>query len=101
VTTPRLAGHPAASQQAIVDAALLMLRQMGLPPDDLVTVARAYAGHTDRGSDAGATTTYVRATVSEYLPGTGNRFSCAGSYGSGISLTPSTAQRPPRHSSVL
>ena len=29
------------------------------------TVARAYAGHTDRASDAGATTTYVRATVSE------------------------------------
>jgi integrase/recombinase XerC len=28
-------------------------------------VARAYAGHTDRGSDAGATTTYVRATPSE------------------------------------
>ena len=28
-------------------------------------VARAYAGHTDRGSDAGATTTSVRATVSE------------------------------------
>jgi hypothetical protein len=28
-------------------------------------VARAYAGHTDRGSDAGATTTYVRATLSE------------------------------------
>jgi hypothetical protein len=28
-------------------------------------IARAYAGHTDRGSDAGATTTYVRATVSE------------------------------------
>jgi hypothetical protein len=27
-------------------------------------VARAYAGHTDRGSDAGATTTYVRATPS-------------------------------------
>jgi integrase/recombinase XerC len=27
--------------------------------------ARAYAGHTDRGSDAGATTTYVRATSSE------------------------------------
>jgi len=25
VTTPHLAGHPAASQQAIVDAALLML----------------------------------------------------------------------------
>jgi integrase/recombinase XerC len=38
VTTPRLAGHPAASQQAIVDAALLMLRQMGLSPDDLATV---------------------------------------------------------------
>jgi len=38
VTTPRLAGHPAASQQAIIDAALLMLRQMGLSPDDLVTV---------------------------------------------------------------
>lgn len=36
-----------------------------------------------------------------YLPGTGNWLSCAGSYGSGISLTPSTAQRPPRHSSVL
>ncbi len=28
-------------------------------------VASAYAGHTDRGSDAGATTTYVRATPSE------------------------------------
>src|SRR5579859_7325245 len=28
-------------------------------------VARAYPGHTDRGSDAGATTTYVRATPSE------------------------------------
>jgi hypothetical protein len=38
VTTPRLAGLPAASQQAIVDAALLMLRQLGLSPDDLVTV---------------------------------------------------------------
>jgi len=37
VTTPHLAGHPAASQQAIVDAALLMLRQMGLSPADLVT----------------------------------------------------------------
>ena len=37
MTTPHLAGHPAASQQAIVDAALLMLRQMGLSPDDLVT----------------------------------------------------------------
>jgi hypothetical protein len=32
VTTPHLTGHPAASQQAIVDAALLMLRQMGLSP---------------------------------------------------------------------
>ena len=40
MTTPRLAGHPAASQQAIVDAALLMLRQMGLSPDDLVTVPK-------------------------------------------------------------
>ena len=38
MTTPRLAGHPAASQQAIVDAALLMLQQMGLSPGDLVTV---------------------------------------------------------------
>jgi integrase len=28
-------------------------------------VARAYVGHTDRGGDAGATTTYVRATLSE------------------------------------
>jgi integrase/recombinase XerC len=28
-------------------------------------VARAYAGHTDSGSDVGATTTYVRATVPE------------------------------------
>jgi hypothetical protein len=27
--------------------------------------------------------------------------SCAGGYGSGVSLTPRTAQRPPRHSSVL
>ena len=42
MTTPPLAGHPAASQQAIVDAALLMLRQMGLPPDDLA------AGPEDR-----------------------------------------------------
>jgi hypothetical protein len=32
VTTPHLAGHPTASQQAIVDAALLMLRQVGLSP---------------------------------------------------------------------
>jgi hypothetical protein len=32
VTTQLLAGHPAASQQAIVDAALLMLQQMGLSP---------------------------------------------------------------------
>jgi site-specific recombinase XerD len=36
VTTP----HPAASQQAIVDAALLMLQQMGLSPDDLVTAPK-------------------------------------------------------------
>jgi len=28
-------------------------------------VARAYAGHTDRGNDTGATTTYVRGTPSE------------------------------------
>jgi hypothetical protein len=28
-------------------------------------VARAYAGHTDSGSDTGATTTYIRATPSE------------------------------------
>jgi hypothetical protein len=28
-------------------------------------VARAYAGHTDSAGDAGATSTYVRATVSE------------------------------------
>ena len=27
--------------------------------------ARAYAGHTDGGSDAGATSTYVRASLSE------------------------------------
>jgi len=40
VTTPHPAEHPAASQQAIVDAALLMLRQMGLSPDDLVTAPR-------------------------------------------------------------
>jgi integrase/recombinase XerC len=40
VTTPHLAGHPAASQQAIVDAALLMLHQMGLSPGDLVTAPR-------------------------------------------------------------
>ena len=40
MTTPHLAGHPAASQQAIVDAALLMLRQMGLSPGDLVTAPR-------------------------------------------------------------
>jgi hypothetical protein len=40
VTTPHLAGHPAASQQAIVDAALLMLQQMGLSPGDLMTAPR-------------------------------------------------------------
>ena len=40
MTIPHLAGHPAASQQAIVDAALLMLRQMGLSPGDLVTAPR-------------------------------------------------------------
>ena len=28
-------------------------------------VAKAYAGHTDTGSDAGATATYVRATTHE------------------------------------
>ena len=28
-------------------------------------VAKAYAGHTDTGSDAGATATYVRATSQE------------------------------------
>ena len=31
-------------------------------------VARAYAGHTDPGSDAGATTTYVRATPTRSPP---------------------------------
>jgi integrase/recombinase XerC len=38
VTTPHLAEHP--SQQAIVDAALLMLQQMGLSPADLVTAPK-------------------------------------------------------------
>ena len=42
MTTPHLAGHPAASQQAIVEAARLMLAQMGLSPGDLV------AGPQDR-----------------------------------------------------
>jgi integrase/recombinase XerC len=28
-------------------------------------VARAYAGHTDSGSEAGATATYVRASLAE------------------------------------
>jgi integrase/recombinase XerC len=28
-------------------------------------VARAYAGHADSGSDAGTTTTYIRASVQE------------------------------------
>ncbi len=28
-------------------------------------VARAYAGHTDHGGDAGTTTTYIRASVQE------------------------------------
>ena len=28
-------------------------------------IAKAYAGHTDTGSDAGATATYVRATTHE------------------------------------
>jgi hypothetical protein len=38
VTTSYLAEPP--SQKAVVDAALLMLRQMGLSPDDLVTAPR-------------------------------------------------------------
>jgi hypothetical protein len=38
VITPHLTEHP--SQQAVVEAALLMLRQMGLSPDDLVTAPR-------------------------------------------------------------
>ena len=40
MTTPHLAGHPAASQQAIVEAARLMLQRMGLSPADLVTAPR-------------------------------------------------------------
>ena len=36
--TPHLTEHP--SRQAVVEAALLMLRQMGLSPDDLVTAPR-------------------------------------------------------------
>ena len=40
MTTLRLDQNPAASQQAIVDAALLILRQMGLSPGDLVTAPR-------------------------------------------------------------
>ena len=39
MTTPHLARHPAVTQQAIVDAALLMLAQMGLSPDDLAIAA--------------------------------------------------------------
>ena len=35
MTIPHLTEHP--SQQAVVDAALLMLQQMGLSPADLVT----------------------------------------------------------------
>ena len=38
MTAPHLTEH--ASQKAIVDAALLMLRQMGLFPDDLVTAPK-------------------------------------------------------------
>ena len=40
MTPPHLAGHPAASQQPIIDAALLMLQQMSLSPGDLVTAPR-------------------------------------------------------------
>ena len=36
MTAPHLAGHPASSRQAIVEAARLMLAQMGLSPGDLV-----------------------------------------------------------------
>jgi integrase/recombinase XerC len=36
MTTPHLAEPP--TQKAVVDAALLMLRQMGLSPDDLAAV---------------------------------------------------------------
>ena len=45
MTTPHLTEH--ASQQAIVDAALLMLRQMGLSPGDLVTAPPGPAAGTD------------------------------------------------------
>ena len=31
-------------------------------------VARAYAGHTDSGSEAGATATYVRASLAKWPP---------------------------------
>jgi integrase/recombinase XerC len=40
VTTTNHAGQPAASQQAAVDAALLILERMGLSPDDLTALPR-------------------------------------------------------------
>ena len=52
-------------------AAANMGRPMPIRPDrsDYLYVhrgqARAYAGHTDSGSDAGTTTTYIRASIQE------------------------------------
>ena len=40
MTTPNPGGSPASSQQAAVEAALLILERMGLSPDDLTAVPR-------------------------------------------------------------
>ena len=58
---PALGGHPA--DQHALDPAHSTLtwveRNFGY------AVARAYAGHTDSGSETGATATYVRASLAE------------------------------------
>jgi hypothetical protein len=41
------------------------LEQCSLPVNFGCAVARAHAGHTDSASEAGATTTYVRASLAE------------------------------------
>ncbi len=59
--TPALGGDP--GHQHALDPAHSLLtwveRNFGY------AVARAYAGHTDGGSEAGATSTYVRASLAE------------------------------------
>ena len=68
-------------------------------PSAIVTSVTLSSPALRRGTDAVVVALLRR--LPAYLPGAGTGFSCAGGYGAGSSLTPRTAQRPPRHSSVL